>query len=662
MRTLAIDIETYSSVDLKTAGVYRYREAPDFEVLLFGYSLDGAPPRVIDLTEGPLPEEVIGWLYDGAILKTAYNAAFEMACLNQHLYENGYPPMDPAQWEDTMLLAAYNGYGGSLDEVGRALGLEAGARKDAAGTALIAKFSKPRKPTARDPRTRIRPADDPAAWRGFIEYNRRDVTAEQAIREALRHPLPESEKAAWLLDHRIQEAGIGVDMDLVDAALELDASEKARITAELTGITGIPNPKSGPKMKEWLGGRMGRKIESLTKETVPALADECRAAGLDDAVRALDLRQELEKTSLAKYRKIREMACDDGRVRGMLQFYGSRTGRWAGRGVQVQNLPRNSLKDPARARDALKHGDLDALREAYGPNLSDTASQLLRTAFVAAPGMAFAVADYSAIEARVIAWLSGEDWRLDVFRSGGDIYVASAAQMFGVPEGLILDKSRPEHALRARGKVAELALGYGGGVGAIARMDYQGAIPESDRPGIVKSWRRKSPRITGLWRECERAALGALDGRPQTAAGGRIAFSVTGGADSLDVRLPSGRVLSYPQPRRAAGRWGGPALTFLGLNQASRKFGRIETYGGKLVENITQAVARDCLSEALMRLDAAGFAVRFHVHDEVIAETPARGADEELRRMVGVMCQTPEWAEGLPLNAEGFVSEFYKKE
>lgn len=669
MRTLAIDIETFSSVDLKKGGVYKYTESPDFEILLFAYKLDDSPTQIIDIASGEkIPPDIVKMLFDHRILKTAYNANFEIQCIYTYgpQMANYWPdketPVD--QWEDTMFRAAYAGFNGGLGAVAQMLGID--EQKDKAGTALINKFSKPRKPTKNDQRTRVLPVDDPLAWMSFKRYCLQDVEVEAAIRhELINIELPGKEKKAWVLDQLIQREGIKVDTDLVKAALRLDTNEKKRITDALKSITGVSNPKSGAQMKNWLSTVLGREIKTMTKDTTPTLIKECEDKGLIEAARALRLRQELNKTSLAKYSKLDEMTLGNGRMYGMLQFYGSKTGRWAGRGVQVHNLPRNSLPAIDVARDLLKSDDLDGLSLIFGSNLSDIASQLIRTALIPDKGYLYAIADYSAIEARVIAWLSGEEWRLEVFRTTGKIYEASASQMFGVPFEKICDKDAPEHKLRAQGKVAELALGYQGSVGAIARMDYSNAIPENERQRIVDQWRETSPNIVKLWKDCETAAVRVVREKDSSLIiniNNKVSFSFSSFHNSLVITLPSGRNLYYPECQLSKNQWGGDIIDYLGINQTNKKVERVKTYGGNLVENIVQAIARDCLSEAMLRLYYHKYTIRFHVHDEVIIEVPEEKAQEELNKIIEIMCETPEWAEGLPLNAEGFTTPYYMKD
>ncbi len=664
MKTLSIDIETFSSVDLGKSGVFKYVESPDFQILLFAYKYDNTETQVVDIASGEnLPPQVLEDLTNPQVLKTAFNAVFEITCIDKWLdiNPNLNIQLDPTQWEDTMFRAAYASYTGGLKQVAEALNFEKDKQKDARGTNLIKKFSQPRKPTKNNKNTRLYPTDDIISWQEFKEYNRQDVEVEYAIREALKDiKIPEKEKEGWLLDLEIQRRGVGVDIDLVDSALNLDKSEKGRLTHELQLITGLNNPGSVKQMKEWLSQQLNKEVKSLTKDTVPQLIQECQEKGLKEVELALKLRQELAKTSLSKYAKIKDMVCEDGRVHGILQFYGSRTGRWAGRGVQVQNLPRNYLVSIEAARSLFKGGYYEGLSLIYGSNLSDTASQLIRTSFIPKPGKMFAVADYSAIEARVIAWLSGEEWRLNVFRTTGKIYEESAAQLFNVPFEKICDKNAPEHSLRSQGKVAELALGYQGAVNAIEKFDPGHAIPLEDRPRIVKQWRKKSPCIVQLWRDCEQAAIKAIKNPGMSIPVKCLIFKCEN--DYLTITLPSKRKLYYPEPRLGVNPYGRDSFDYKGLIQESRKIGRVYMYGGKLVENVTQAVARDCLAESLLKLNKAGYEIDFHVHDEVIIEVNKENAKEELDRIIEIMCEQPTWAKELPLNAAGFVSEFYMKD
>ena len=649
-KELGIDIETYSETDISDCGLYRYCEDPSFQVLLFGYAYPGHEPTVIDLAQGEqIPEKLLRDLFDPTVLKTAFNAAFEINCLAKHFDTN--PVGWSGQWECTQVRALYAGYCSGLGNVSQAMGFDADRAKDAAGKALIKRFCVPHKPTKKDPRTRIMPWDDPDAWERFKAYNGHDVVAEGAIREELKdYPLPDMERNAWLLDFKLNASGIYVDKGLVDAALEIDAKEKGRLGDDIKEKTGVANPKSGAQLKGWLSEQMERDITSLTKETIPELITECELFGDTDAAEVLKMYTEFNKTSLSKYSAIDRMINADGRIRGIYQFYGARTGRWAGRGVQVHNLPRTYMEDLEEARQVMRTGDPDALRLMYG-NATNVASELIRTVFIPTPGTIFSVADYSAIEARVIAWLSGEQWRLDVFHTHGKIYEASASQMFNVPIERI-KKGNPEYSLRAHGKVAELALGYAGGVGALERMDYKKEIDPSEYIKIRDKWRAKSPKICRFWYDVEAAAIEAVERQKESDVG---CIHFRSDTNALIIDLPSGRSLYYVNPGVASGR-----LYFYGYSLG--KWKKQDTYGGKLVENIVQAVARDCLSEALLRLDANGYDVKFHVHDEIIAEVPPGDTKLTNENMIRIMCETPAWAEGLPLNAAGFESEFYMKD
>lgn len=654
MDTLSIDIETFSSIDLSTAGVFRYVESPDFTILLFGYKFNDDQTKVIDLASGEsLPPEVLTMLLSPKVLKTAFNASFEITCINKWLKIN-HPDksLDISQWEDTMFRAAYAGYLGGLANVSKALGFTQDKQKDKSGSTLIKKFSYPKTPRGIDTRIRLYPSDDPFNWEQFKKYNAQDVEVEYAIRKELKYiQIPEKEQKAWELDYRIQASGILIDKQLVNAALKLDETEKTRLKTKMRELSGIDNPRSTAQIKNWIVAQgFKSEVNSIRKETVPALIEEAENTGFDSIAELLRLRQELMKSSLAKYSRINEMICEDSRVRGMIQFYGSHTGRWAGRGVQVQNLPRNSIENISEVRDLFKKEFFKPLSLIYSISLSDIASQLLRTVFIPSPGKIFAVADYSAIEARVIAWLSKEEWRLDVFKTSGKIYEASAAQMFGVDFEKICDKDAPEHKLRAQGKVAELALGYQGAVGAIARMDYTGAIPENKRARIVKQWREKSPNIVKFWKDTEEAATRVLTTKRNCRCG-RLTFRYEPAHSALTIRLPSGREIFYPNASLNS------KSTFSFDN--NREKHRTDMYGGRIVENIVQAVARDCLSEAMLRLSKNGYDIKFHVHDEVIIEVDQKEALEEI---IEIMCSPPEWALDLPLNAEGFTAEFYQKE
>ena len=650
-RVLYTDIETYSSIDIAAAGSYKYMEAPDFEIMLLAYAWDDEPVRVLDLTEinddWDIQEaycEVEKGLRDPEVLKVSHNTAFER---NAYRVQFGfYQP--PEQWLDTMVLAAMNGLPMSLDAAGAALQLPEQKIKD--GTQLISYFCKPCKPTiANKGRTRNLPEHAPEKWERFKTYAGRDVDVMRTIHKRLqRFPVPDWERQVWALDARINERGVLIDTDLAQAAIDVDEAFREEHLAELRQLTGLENPNSVAQLKEWLEG-VGVSADSLNKATVKELL----AAVPDPTTRrVLELRQLLGKTSTKKYEAMVNAAGADDRVRGLLQYYGAgRTGRWAGRLVQVQNLPQNHLDSIDKVRELVRQRDLETLELCFD-SVPDVLSQLIRTAFVAKPGHTFLVADYSAIEARVIAYLAGEQWRMDVFANGGDIYCSSASQMFKVP----VEKHGVNGHLRQKGKIAELACGYGGGVGALLAFgaDKMG-LTDAEMQDIVTQWRAASPTIPRFWRETEQAAKNALRSPGRT-------FSLPCGvkymrdADALRCRLPSGRILSY---------WGAwldnidDSIRFMGQNQTTRKWEKQETWGGKLVENIVQAYARDCLAVALLRLDAAGYAITFHVHDEVVAEAPQGSSWED---MAAIMGQPIDWAPGLLLRGDGYTTDFYMKD
>lgn len=663
MHHLNIDIETYSSVDIKTGGLYKYAQAPDFEILLFAWSLDGGPAHVVDLAQGEaIPDSILSLLFCKDCLKHAYNAAFEWYCLCRHFKHLPFDAGWLTEWRDTMLHGLYCGYTAGLAATGEALGLPQDKRKLSAGSALIRTFCVPRKPTARNPSTRVRPAAEPEKWRLFKEYNAQDVVTEQEIERRLSvWPVPDAVQKQWETDILINARGVAVDLDLVRGALACSARVTQELTQEAVQISGLDNPNSVAQLSRWLEDETGAEVADLRKDTVARMLAD--GAPSEAVQRMLEIRQELGKTSNKKYAAMDAGAGEGGRVRGLLQFYGAnRTGRWAGRLVQVQNLPRTHLPGIELARERVKAEDVDTLRMLYG-SVPDTLSQLIRTALVPAPGHRFVDADFSAIEARVIAWLSGEEWVLDVFRTHGKIYEATASQMFGVPLERI-KKGNPEYDLRQKGKVATLALGYQGGVGALINMGaLSTGIPEDELPGIVQCWRQANRRIVAFWYAVEAAATDVVrTGRPQ--AVGRLLFALQGDADTgqwfLTVTLPSGRVLFYAKPFLAQNAKGFEQLHYYGMNQTSKKWGVQETYGGKLVENITQAVARDCLAENIERLEAAGYPVVFHVHDEVVIETETEHAD--LSAVCDIMARPIPWAPDLPLKAEGWTGGFYTKD
>ena len=660
---LSIDLETYSDVNLKKAGLYRYVQSPTFEILLFAYSFDGAPTQVIDMAQGEkIPLEVIHALTDPQCLKHAYNAAFEWYCLSKYMGAQ----LPPSQWRDTMLHGLYAGYTAGLDATGRALGIPEDKQKLTTGKALIRYFCVPCKPTkANGGRTRNYPHHDLEKWALFKTYNGQDVVAEMEIERRLSvFPVPDFVQKQWETDLLINARGVAVDMDFCEGALELGETIRTQLTDEAIQLSGLQNPNSVKQLARWLSAETGDDITTLRKETIKELLGRDNA---DHVQRMLEIRQELGKTSTKKYDAIEAAVCDDGRVRGLLQFYGAnRTGRWAGRLVQVQNLPRTYTEPLEFARELVKGRKLDALRTVYGsPN--DTLSQLIRTAFVAAPGNVLIDADFSAIEARVISWLADEEWRLEVFRTHGKIYEASASQMFGVPLERI-KKGNPEYSLRQRGKVAELALGYQGGVPAMRQMDtgkLLADLPDEEIKDIVDKWRNTNPKIRNLWYSFNDAAIRVIQNggslRVRCCTFARECDCIRG-TTCMTVSLPSGRKLYYVEPSVGENRWGGPSITYMGVNDKN-KWGRIETYGGKLVENVVQAIARDCLAQAIEHLEAAGLPVVFHIHDEVVIDTAAFDTnDAMLDKVVKIMSTPIPWAEGLPLGADGWVGAFFKKD
>lgn len=660
---LSIDLETYSDVNLKKAGLYRYVQSPAFEILLFAYSFDGAPTQVIDMAQGEkIPLEVIHALTDPQCLKHAYNAAFEWYCLSKYMGAQ----LPPSQWRDTMLHGLYAGYTAGLDATGRALGIPEDKQKLTTGKALIRYFCVPCKPTkANGGRTRNYPHHDLEKWTLFKTYNGQDVVAEMEIERRLSvFPVPDFVQKQWETDLLINARGVAVDMDFCEGALELGETIRAQLTDEAVQLSGLQNPNSVKQLARWLSAETGDDITTLRKETIKELLGRDNA---DHVQRMLEIRQELGKTSTKKYDAIEAAVYDDGRVRGLLQFYGAnRTGRWAGRLVQVQNLPRTYTEPLEFARELVKGRKLDALRTVYGsPN--DTLSQLIRTAFVAAPGNVLIDADFSAIEARVISWLADEEWRLEVFRTHGKIYEASASQMFGVPLERI-KKGNPEYSLRQRGKVAELALGYQGGVPAMRQMDtgkLLADLPDEEIKDIVDKWRNTNPKIRNLWYSFNDAAIRVIQNggslRVRCCTFARECDCIRG-TTCMTISLPSGRKLYYVEPSVGENRWGGPSITYMGVNDKN-KWGRIETYGGKLVENVVQAIARDCLAQAIEHLEAAGLPVVFHIHDEVVIDTAAFDTnDAMLDKVVKIMSTPIPWAEGLPLGADGWVGAFFKKD
>lgn len=648
-RRLHIDIETYSGEPLADCGVYRYAEHPDFEVLLFAYAFDDAPVTVIDLATGAtLPAPVLRALTDPTVVKVAHNAAFERTCLSRMLGKK----LDPLQWECTMVQCARCGLPLSLGEAAKALGLE--VQKMTEGKKLIKQFCTPHEATLLGGSERVQPSDDPKAWETFKEYCRMDVEVERGLDRTLEwlKPTPD-ESMLYALDQRINDRGVQVDLTIVDNAVRMDTIYKARLNAEAQRITGLSNPNSAAQLKTWIKGRTGLELDTLRKSD----HIDIKNAAQDDIIdRILNIRAEVNKTSNKKYYAMQESVCRDNRIRGLLQLHGTRTGRWAGKLVQMQNLPQNHISDIDLARELLKEGDLDMIEICYG-NVADTLSQLIRTAFVAPEGKTFAVCDFSAIEARVLAWLAGEEWVLEVFRGHGKIYEATAAQMYGVP----IEEITKTDPRRQKGKIAVLALGYQGAVGALESMakNYHMSLSKEDMATIVEDWRNANPHIVKLWTKLEKAAQRCVStGIPQQTAG--LTFKMQN--KTMTVQLPSGRLLSYFHMTAGVNRWGKPSLKFLGVDPDTKKWGWIETYGGKLTENVIQAIARDCLAHTLLRLDELAFQTVFHVHDEVICEVPKSQGDQALREIQQIFAAVPDWAEGLPLKGAGYTTDYYLKD
>lgn len=668
---LSIDLETYSTVSIGAAGSYRYILDPSFEILLFAYSLDGMPVEVIDVASGQvIPLWLKNALKNPLYVKHAYNAAFEWFALSKYL---GWLP--PDQWRDTMLHALYCGYPASLDAAGRAMGLPEDKKKLTTGKALIRYFCVPCKPSnANGNRTRNLPKHDPAKWKLFKEYNGQDVVTEMEIdRRLSAFPVPAFVQKQWETDLTMNARGVAADMEMVSGALVIGATVKSQLMAEARQLSGLDNPNSIKQLARWLteATDSDAEITSVTKETVATMLKQPQPANVQ---RMLEIRQELGKTSTKKYDALETCIADDGRVRGLLQFYGAnRTGRWAGRLVQVQNLPRTYTHPLPPARQLVKDRNIDGLRLMYG-SINDTLSQLIRTAFVATPSNVLIDADFSAIEARVISWLAGQEWRLEVFRTHGKIYEASASQMFHVPIEKI-KKGNPEYALRQRGKVAELALGYQGGVSAMRRMDTGhnlDDLSDDEVKGIVDRWRETNSMIRDLWNIVDSAAVTVItNGGAQTIRSKTTDAVITlaceldviTGTRYMTILLPSGRKLYYPSPEIGVNRWGNPSVSYMGQNQTTKRWERVETYGGKLLENIVQAIARDCLAIAIENLESQGLHVVFHIHDEVVIDTPA-WADEDtmLDTVTKIMTKPIPWAQALPLNADGWVDKFFKKD
>ncbi len=643
-RILEADIESFSDVDLIKCGVYAYADSPAFEILLFAYSFDGGETQIIDLAQGEkLPAEVEDAIFDESVTKTAYNANFERTCLSK--YFGRYLP--PESWHCSAVQAAMLALPRSLEDVGRVLGLDEQKMKE--GKELIRYFCVPCKPTkANGGRTRNLPCHAPEKWELFKTYCKRDVDVEKAIRAKLHNfPIPESEMELYRLDQRINDCGVLVDMGLVEQAIACEQLHKEVVTKRAYELTGLENPNSVAQLKGWLGDK-GMEAESLSKKAVADMIAETDG----EVEELLRLRLLMAKTSVKKYEAMERSVCSDGRVHGLLQFYGAnRTGRFAGRLVQIQNLPQNHIPDLELARDLVKQGRFEDIELLYD-STPNVLSELIRTAFIPKPGCRFVVADFSAIEARVLAWLSGEQWRLDVFNSHGKIYEASASAMFHVPVEEIT-KTSP---LRQKGKISELALGYGGSTGALISMGaLDMGLVEDELSPLVAAWRKANPHITQFWWDVDAAAVKAVTEKQKTKVG-KIIFEYKSGI--LFITLPSGRKLSYIKPRMAVNKFGRDGLTYEGISE-NKKWSRIETYGPKLVENIVQGTARDLLAEAMLRVEAKGYPIVMHCHDEIIAEVQeGTGSVDE---MCEIMAAQPKWAEGLPLRADGYQCPFYQK-
>ncbi|MEE6751790.1 DNA polymerase [Pediococcus acidilactici] len=644
MKQISIDIETYSSTNLNQTGVYRYADSDDFELLLFGYATDFGPVKVVDLTQGEkIPPQIIEALDNPNIIKSAFNAQFERVCLSRYVGHR----LKPAGWHCSCVWSATLGLPLSLRDVGSVLGLP--RQKITAGKELVRYFCTPCKPTkANQNRTRNFPYHAPDKWQQFKQYNQRDVEVEMEITQKLeRFPVPQNEWENYWMDQDINDRGIRIDQQLVNQAIKCQGEFHDQYLKKSQQLTGLDNPNSPLQLKEWLQ-RQGVKTDSLSKASVAQLLETTTGT----VHQVLALRQLLSKSSVKKYQAMQKAMCQDGRVHGLLQFYGAnRTGRWAGRLVQVQNLPRNSMPDLEEARALVKQGNTTALAMLYD-SVPEVLSQLIRTAFIPSESHHFYVADFSAVEARVIAWLSGEQWRQKAFANNEDIYCASASQMFGVP----VVKYGINGELRQKGKIAELALGYGGSIGALKAMGATKlGLTEDELPPLVEMWRQASPHIVRFWWDVDKAAKECIKTHlPQTTHGMKFIYR----SGCMFLRLRSGRYLCYPQPKIGINRFGSESITFMGINTV-KKWDRIETYGAKLVENIVQATSRDLLAEAMRRLEATGNTVVMHIHDEAVIDAPF---NQSLDTMVQLMTKVPDWANGLILNAAGFVSDFYKKD
>lgn len=649
MKKLSCDIETFSDVDLIRCGVYKYADSPNFEMLLFAYAVDDGDVHIIDIAGGEeLPEKIIQAIKSDTVVKTAYNAQFERVCLSRYLKLPDGEYLNPQSWYCTAVQAAELALPLSLADVGSVLGLE--RQKMTEGKELIKYFCVPCKPTKSNGNcTRNRPCHDINKWETFKKYCMRDVDVERQIADKLKmYPISDEEHRLYVLDQIINDRGVLVDSELAEQAVKLNSIQTAVAVEQAYMITGLENPNSVTQLKQWLKEK-GVEIESLSKKSVKSLADETDG----DVSEMLKLRLLMAKTSVKKYEAVIRSVCSDNRVHGMMRFCGAnRTGRWSGNILQPQNLPQNHLPDLTLARDIVKDGDFEMLDMMFG-NVPNVLSELIRIVLIPKPNHRFIVADFSAIEARVLAWIAGEQWRIDTFKNGGDIYCASASKMFKVP----VEKHGVNGELRQKGKISELACGYGGSVGALKNMGaVEMGVQENELQGLINDWRNANPHIVRFWYEVGNAAMKAIKEKT-TVPLGKLVFAYERGI--LFIRLPSGRRLSYIKPRIGTNRFGGDSITYMGINSA-KKWDRLETFGGKLTENIVQGTARDLLANALINAANAGYDTVFHVHDEIICEVPnGYGSVDELCKL---MCIKPEWADGLPLNADGFECEYYKKE
>ena len=661
-KNLHIDIETFSSEPISDTGAYKYAQSNDFEILLCAWAFDNDPVKCIDLAQGEeLPEWFIDCLTDETVIKCAHNASFERICFTMLLRRQGVLKqdewLDAKQWKCSMVQCARCGLPLSLDQAGAALGITQQKMKE--GKALIQLFCVPHKSKTTsgifgEHQNRVLPTDQPDKWETFKAYCIRDVEAEREIAQSIDwYPVSDFEQNLYAIDQQINDRGVLIDSKLVQNAITIDATYKARLNIEAVKLSGLENPNSVGQLKTWIAEQTGIELTSLNKDDIPDLKKQITDKRV---LRILDIRNELRKTSCQKYTAMKTVAGPDWRARGVTQFHGSRTGRWAGRLVQMQNLPQNHINDLDFARQALLDGDVELIEMGYG-NVPDVLSQLIRTAFIAPEGKTLAVCDFSAIEARVIAWMAGEEWVLEVFRNGGDIYCATASNMFKVP----VEKHGLNSHLRQKGKIAVLALGYGGGVDALDKMGGQRqGLSRDEEADIVRKWREANPNIVAFWRQLEAAAKQVCVTK-QTLHVGTLTLAMHG--TTMTIALPSGRLISYPDMQPCTNRFGNASLKYRGVNQETHKWGWIETYGGKLTENVIQATARDCLAETMSEIaDNLQLPIIFHVHDEIICEIDIRHQDEQMASIKAAFAKTPSWAPGLPLNGAGYITPYYKKD